>query len=100
MSNFYKEEEFTLNSMIKKMFRSLGILFVIALIIAIASCKAPISPKAPQPARSIEETSPSITASVSAISNDIEEAKSIDTDLNLQELEGLDNELEDLNSLQ
>lgn len=100
-TNIYKNN--SINKAVKgklfNMTKSLSLIVVLALLIALVSCKGPSFPQVNQPVKAVEETPASVNSNVAAIDEDLKEVEQVGNDLNLQDLESLDKDLQDLNSL-
>lgn len=100
-TNIYKNN--SINKAVKgklfNMTKSLSLIVVLALLIALVSCKGPNFPQVDQPVKAVEETPASVNSNVAAIDEDLKEVEQVGNDLNLQDLESLDKDLQDLNSL-
>ncbi len=100
-ANNYKSGELksTMKNRLFSMTKSLSLVIVLALLIALVSCKGSSFPQVNEPTKTIEETTPSVNSNVASIDKDLQEVEQADTDLNLQDLENLDKDLQELNGL-
>ncbi len=100
-TNIYKNTSLdkAVKARLFNMTKILSLIVVLALLIAIVSCKGPSVPQVNQPEKTVEETPVSVTSNVAAIDKDLQEVEQADQELNLQDLENLDKDLQDLNNL-
>ncbi len=100
-TNIYKNSQ--LKDLMTKRFlgmtKTLSLIVILALLIAMVSCKGPSVPQVNQPVKAVEETTPSVNSNVASIDKDLQEVEQVNKELNTQDLDNLDKDLQELNGL-